>query len=326
MNIQQLEYITALDKHRHFLKASEACFVTQATLSGMIKKLEEELNIVLFDRNKQPVQPTATGKIIIEQAKTALREINRIKEIITEERGDVKGDLKIGVIPSLAPYLLPLFLGHFTQAYPDVRLVINEYTTEKIKEKLKEGSIDVAILAIPLLDKDLNEDTLFYEAFYHYGQLNEAAGKKKFIVPQDINLAKLLLLEEGHCLRNQVINLCELRVKNTTNLKIDYQSGSIESLKQMVDLGMGTTILPELSLLTLNEAHKSKVSAFAAPHPVREIGLAYYTHFVKKNLIEALKKSILASVPEDILLKKNIYVVPVTEGIETEQSPSFRTQ
>jgi LysR family hydrogen peroxide-inducible transcriptional activator len=305
-----MEYIVALDKHRHFLKASEACFVTQATLSGMIKKLEEELNAILFDRSKQPVQPTDIGRKVIEQAKIALCETYRIKHIVDEERGEIRGDLRIGIIPSLAPYLLPLFLRHFTDTYKEVRLIINEFTTEKIKEKLKENLIDVAILAIPLLDKDLQEDMLFYEEFFHYGALKSTV-KKKFIVPADINPNKLLLLEEGHCLRNQVVNLCELRVKETSELKIEYQSGSIEALKQMVDLNMGTTILPELCLTTLNDAQKEKVNNFASPYPVREIGLVYYNHFVKKSLIEALKRSIMATIPESMRSKKNVCILPV---------------
>lgn len=311
MNIQQMEYIVALDKHRHFLKASEACFVTQATLSGMIKKLEEELNVILFDRSKQPVQPTDIGIKILTQARIALREIGRIKEIIDEESGEIRGDLRIGIIPSLAPYLLPLFIKHFTQTYPEVKLIINEYTTEKLKDKLKEGRIDVAILAIPLLDKELEEETLFYEEFYHYGTLNTLVDQKKFIVPTDIDLNKLLLLEEGHCLRNQIVNLCELKVKNTADLKIEYQSGSVESLKHMADLGIGSTILPELSLTTLTKQQKEKISSFVSPYPVREIGLVYYNHFVKKGLIEALKKSILRSVPEKMIQKKDICVLPI---------------
>jgi len=311
MNIQQLEYIVALDKHRHFLKASEACFITQATLSGMIKKLEEELNVILFDRSKHPVQPTDIGKKIIGQAKIALQETNRIRDIISENTGEIKGELRIGIIPSLAPYLLPLFIQHFMETYKEVKLIVNELTTEKIKERLKEGHIDVAILAIPLLDKDLKEENLFYEEFYHYGKLNSSGKKKKYILPEDINMNELLLLEEGHCLRNQVINLCELRVKDNSALKLDYQSGSIETLKQMVDLNMGTTILPGLSVLTLTENQKSKISTFVSPFPVREIGLVYYRHFTKKSMIDALKKSILATIPETMLLKKDMCVIPV---------------
>lgn len=311
MNIQQLEYIVALDKHRHFLKASEACFITQATLSGMIKKLEQELNVILFDRSKQPVQPTDIGKKIIEQARIALQETNRIQEIVSENRGEIKGELKIGIIPSLAPYLLPIFIQHFMETYKEVKLIINELTTEKIKERLKEGLIDVAILAIPLLDKDLKEENLFYEEFYHYGELNSADANKKFILPEDIDLNKLLLLEEGHCLRNQVVNLCEMRNKDSEGLQLDYQSGSIETLKQMVDLNMGSTILPGLSVLTLTETQKTKISTFVSPFPVREIGLVYYRHFTKKSMIDALKKAIIDTIPETMLLKKDMCILPI---------------
>lgn len=310
MNLQQLEYIVALDKHRHFLKASEACFITQASLSGMIKKLEEELGVVLFDRSKHPVQPTDIGKKIVEQAKIALLEINSIKVLINENTNEIKGELRIGIIPSLAPYLLPLFIQHFMETYKEVKLVINELTTDKIKKRLKEGRIDVAILAIPLLDKDLKEENLFYEEFYHYGELN-SSNQKKYILPEDINMNKLLLLEEGHCLRNQVINLCELRVKDNSALKLDYESGSIETLKQLVDLKMGSTILPGLSVLTLSEDQKSKLSTFEAPFPVREIGLVYYHHFTKKRMINALKIAILDTIPKTMLLKKNMCVIPI---------------
>ncbi|MDR7209389.1 LysR substrate-binding domain-containing protein [Flavobacterium piscis] len=312
MNIQQLEYIVAVDKYRHFLKASEACYITQATLSGMIKKLEEELNVILFDRSKHPVVPTDVGKKIVAQAKIALRETNRIKEIVTEDSGEIKGDIRIGIIPSLAPYLLPLFISDFTDTYKDIKVIINEMTTEKIKQKLKEGFIDVAILALPLQDKELIEDTLFFEEFFHYGELNvNCDKKKKFILPEDINFNKLLLLEEGHCLRDQVLNLCELRVKDSKDLRIEYQSGSIETLKQMVDLNLGSTILPELSLLTLNDKQKKKLNNFSAPYPVREIGLVCYSNYVKKNLIKALKKCILDNIPDKVLTKKDICVLPI---------------
>jgi LysR family transcriptional regulator, hydrogen peroxide-inducible genes activator len=312
MNIQQLEYIVALDKYRHFLKAAEACYITQATLSGMIKKLEEELNVTLFDRSKHPVEPTDVGKKILAQAKIALRETNRIKEIVIEDTGEVKGDIKIGIIPSLAPYLLPLFISDFTNTYKDIKVIINEMTTEKIKQKLKEGFIDVAILALPLQDKELIEDTLFYEEFYHYGELNVNSDKKKeFILPVDIDFNRLLLLEEGHCLRDQVLNLCELRIKDSKDLRIEYQSGSIETLKQMVDLNLGSTILPELSIFTLNDKQTEKLNRFSAPYPVREIGLVCYSNYVKKNVIEALKKCIIDNIPDKILTKKDISVIPV---------------
>lgn len=309
MNIQQLEYILAVDKHRHFLKASESCYITQATLSAMIKKLEEELNVILFDRSKHPVQPTDIGKKIIEQAKVALREIYRIQDIIQEDSGEIKGELRVGIIPSLAPYLLPLFLKSFLDTYANVSLTINEYTTNEIQEKLKEGHIDVGILAVPLLDKELLEETLFYEEFLYYSDCDTLYKSKKYILPKDVDPNKLLLLEEGHCLRNQIINLCELRIKDTNSLKLNYQSGSIETLKRMVDLHMGCTILPELTTTTLNEEQKQKLNRFEEPRPVREIGLVTYRHFVKTKIIQALKKSILQSIPDTMLDKDSKEII-----------------
>lgn len=311
MNIQQLEYIVAVDKHRHFLKASESCFITQATLSAMIKKMEEELNVILFDRSKHPVQPTDIGKKIIEQAKISLREINRIQDIIQEDKDEVKGELRIGIIPSLAPYLLPLFLKDFLNTYPNVSLTINEFTTNEIQEKLKESHIDVGILAVPLLNKDLMEETLFYEEFFYYSDNDLLSKSKKYILPQDIDPNNLILLEEGHCFRNQIINLCELRKKDVSNLKLDYQSGSIETIRRMVDLNMGCTILPELTMLMLNEEQKKKINHFEKPTPVREIGLVTYRHFTKVKLIQALKKNILLSIPETMLDKKCKTVIPL---------------
>ncbi len=311
MNLQQLTYIVALDKHRHFLRASEACFITQATLSSMVKKLEEELGVILFDRSKSPLQPTAIGRKIIDQAKMALREVEGIKMVIDAEKDQLRGDFRIGIIPSLAPYLLPLFIRDFTETHREVKLIVNELSTQELTKQLKDSEIDVAILAIPLLDNELREETLFYEELFHYGATMKTTQSKKLLAPKDIDFNKLLLLEEGHCFREQVLNLCELRQMNTADFPIEYRSGSLHALKQMVDLDIGSTILPELSLLTLSEEEKLKVNNFAPPYPVREIGLVYYHHFAKKSFMEALRKSILASIPKNILLKKNICILPV---------------
>lgn len=311
MNIQQLEYIIAVDKHRHFLKASESCFVTQATLSAMIKKLEDELKVILFDRSKQPVVPTDIGQKIIAQAKISLREIYLIQDIIKEDADEIRGELRIGIIPTLAPYLLPLFLKDFLINYPNISLTINEYNTHKIQDKLKDGLIDVAILAIPLTNKTLIEEHLFYEEFFYYSENESLADSKSYIIPKDINLTTLLLLEEGHCFRNQMINLCELRTKDLNNLKIDYQSGSIETLKRMVDIQMGSTILPELALATLTKEQKMRVNKFEQPSPARQIGLVMHHHFIKKKLIEALKKTILNSIPKEMTSRNNIAIIPI---------------
>lgn len=311
MNIQQLEYVLAVDKHRHFLKASESCFITQATLSAMIKKLEEELNVILFDRSKHPVEPTAIGKKIIEQAKISLREIYRIQDIINEDKDEIKGELRIGIIPSLAPYLLPLFIKNFLDTYKDVAVTINEYTTNEIQEKLIDGSLDVGILAIPLLNNDLKEEPLFYEEFFYYSNTEILSQSKKQILPKDVNPNNLLLLEEGHCFRTQIINLCELRKKDFTSLKLNYQSGSIETIRKMVDLNMGCTILPELTLSMLTLEQKKKLSRFEKPSPVREIGLVTHRHFIKEKLIKVLTDCILNSVPQSMLDKSCKTIIPL---------------
>lgn len=210
MNLQQLEYIVAVDITRHFVSAAERCFVTQATLSMMIKKLEEELGVVIFDRSKQPVVPTETGQRLIEQAQTILHEINRMKEIVQEEKDEVRGTLKLGIIPTLAPYLLPLFLRAFMKKYPLVNLQIFEMITDTAIQKLKQNELDIAIMATPVNNPALREEPLFYEQFVVYASSDEKL-MKKYLLADDIDVNRLWLLEEGHCLRSQVINLCELK-------------------------------------------------------------------------------------------------------------------
>ena len=198
MNIQQLEYIVAVDNCRHFLKAAEKCFVTQATLSMMIKKLEEELGVKIFDRSHQPVIPTETGNKIIAQAKIIIQENNRMKEIVKEEQGQLSGELKIGIIPTLAPYLLPLFIQSFLKKYPSVRLKISELTTSNIIQKLEHRDLDVALLSTPLNLTFLKEEILFYEPFIAYTSSKDTILNKKLILAKDIDIHRLCLLEEGH--------------------------------------------------------------------------------------------------------------------------------
>jgi LysR family transcriptional regulator, hydrogen peroxide-inducible genes activator len=298
MNLQQLEYIVAVDMHRHFVNAAKSCFVTQATLSMMIQKLEDELQVKIFDRSKQPVVPTESGIAIIAQAKIVLFEAARLKEIKNELSDELKGELRLGIIPTLAPYLLPLFLNSFLKKYPKVRVKITELFTEQIIEKIKNQSLDAAILATPLRDASLKEQPLFYEQFVVYASAKEEIMKKKYVLPGDIDVNHLWLLEEGHCLRSQIINLCELRKKEVENSNFEYQAGSIETLRKMVDMNNGITVLPELAVNELTAAQKKRVRYFKYPYPVREISIVTYRHFVKQRLLDALKKEIIQSVPE----------------------------
>ncbi len=300
MNLQQLEYIVAVDKHRHFLKAADACFITQATLSMMIKKLEEELEVIIFDRSKQPVVPTDIGRKIIAQAQVVLRETGHLKELAKTIKNEVQGQLRIGIIPTLAPYLLPLFLYDLLRKYPQVKIRISELNTDQIIEQLSNDLIDVGILATPIAAEGIKEYPLFYEKLVAFVSGNEETLNKKYILPEDIDVNRLWLLEEGHCLRSQMMNLCELRNKNTDLGNLEYEAGSIESLLKIVEINKGITIIPELAMNTFDEKRKSQIREFMAPVPVREISLVTYRHFIKTKLLEVLKHEITDAVAKFI--------------------------
>lgn len=310
MNLQQLEYVVAVDKHRHFAKAADSCFVTQATLSMMIKKLEQELDLVIFDRSKQPVVPTEAGKLVIEQARTILRETELIKHLSASLKTGLQGELRIGIIPTLAPYLLPLLLPRFLKKYPSIRLKIQEQTTDQLLQLLSADKIDVALMATPLTDKNFKETPLFYEEFKVFVSATDKNFKKKYLLPEDIDISKLWLLEEGHCLRAQTLNLCELQKQQARVHNIDYETGSIESLLKITEINDGITIVPELATLNFDKKLKEKLRHFKPPVPVREISLVTYRHFIKKKLLELLQKEIIESVkPHLHNPKKEAHVV-----------------
>ena len=294
MNLQQLEYIVAVDTLRHFSSAAAKCNVTQPTLSMMIQKLEEELEVKIFDRSKQPVQTTEIGQTVVDQARMILGEAGNLKKLVAQQKGAISGDLRIGIIPTLAPYLLPLFLSRFLKDYPLLKLKISELTTDEIVAKLNGRQLDVGILATPLKIPSIQELPLFYEQFVVYASQNEKKiMKKKYLLADDIDVNRLWLLEEGHCLRSQVVNLCELKRKETLLQNLDYEAGSIETLRKMVDMNSGITILPELALRDLTKLQLENIRYFKSPAPVREISIVTYRYFVKSHLIEALKKEIL---------------------------------
>lgn len=308
MKLQHLEYIIAVDNYRHFARAAEACFVTQPTLSMMIQKLEIELGVKIFDRSKQPVIPTEMGELIIAQARVVLREKNKIGQIVNEQQRIVSGSLELGIIPTLAPYLVPLFITQFLRKYPLVRIRIQEVTTELLIDKLKKGQIDVGILVTPFNDAAIRETPLFYEAFMVY---SSHTFEKAYLLPEDINPNELWLLEEGHCFRSQILNLCEL--KKQTNSHLQYEAGSIETLKQLVEKHQGVTILPELAIRTLSPGEKKRLTPFKSPVPTREVSLVTHRDFIKKNKIDALKEEILTSLPPEVCKKEDYFRVSLQE-------------
>ncbi|GGH75599.1 LysR family hydrogen peroxide-inducible transcriptional activator [Filimonas zeae] len=314
MTFTQLEYIVAVDMYRHFAEAAQHCFVTQPTLSMQIHKLEEELGVKLFDRSKQPVLPTEAGVEIIEQARRILSERNALTEMIDSRKGIVNGELKVGIIPTLAPYLLPLFITAFTKKYPQVRLVVNELTTSNIITKLREGKIDCGILVTPLQEQGIKEDVLFYEELMAYVSKNNEAYKKNYVLAKDIDPDKLWLLEEGHCFRSQIVNLCELRRSGKT-AHFEYEAGSLETLRRMVDLNDGITILPELASLDFSGQQMKAIRHFKHPAPVREVSIVTHRDFVKRKLVEVLKHTILQSIPDKLRKNKKQQVVPVVDHL-----------
>lgn len=311
MNLQQLEYIVAVDTLKHFSAAAAKCNVTQPTLSMMIQKLEEELDVKIFDRSKQPVQTTEIGQTVIDQARMILGEAGNLKKLVAQQKGTISGELRIGIIPTLAPYLLPLFLNQFLKKYPLLKLKISELTTDQIIERLNAQHLDAGILATPLKNPTLQELPLFYEQFVVYASQAEKMMKKKYLLAADIDVNRLWLLEEGHCLRSQVVNLCELKRKEALLQNLDYEAGSIETLRKMVDLNSGITILPELALRDLTKAQLKNIRYFKSPAPVREVSIVTYRYFVKYHLIEALKKEILANVPKEMTIQGKHDVAPI---------------
>lgn len=298
MNLQQLEYITAVDTCRHFVLASEKCFVTQPTLSMQIQKLEEELGVKIFDRTKQPVIPTEVGTSIISQARVILREAHMLKEIIADQKDNMTGELRIGVIPTLAPYLLPPLFQQIRQKYPQLNLVIKETITEEILHELKNNRLDCGVVVTPLKDSAIKEDVLFYEELFVYVSKKNALFNKKYVLASELDPNQLWLLEEGHCFRSQVLNLCELRKYSDIHFK--YETGNIETLKRMVDKSDGITILPELAVREFTPAQLRFVKKLKEPSPAREVSIVTHRDHIKTKLIKTLKEEILLIVPKQM--------------------------
>jgi len=292
MTLQQLQYIVALDDHRHFVRAAESCFVTQPTLTMQLRKLEEELDVVLFDRSSHPVRPTETGARMVAQARVVLREAEQLHALVDELHAGFNGTYRIGVIHTLAPYLLPLFLPRFAAAHPNVRLVIDERKTSRILKALRKGDLDLGILVTPVDEPDIEEIPLFQEPFLAYLPKGHALRRRKNLERSDLGGQALWVLGEGHCFRDQALSLCD-RPSSGGHENVLYESGSIETLKNLVQNGSGMTLVPELSVSN-DDPH---VRHFAKPAPVRQVSLVVRKPFVRRRLLEELADCIRKAVP-----------------------------
>ncbi len=290
MNVQQIKYVIAVSKTGSFGQAAEMCFVTQSTLSTMVARFESELGITIFDRKTKPIRTTSEGSYILQQLKVISNEMNNLKEVVKELKGEVIGDLKIGAIPTVAPYLFPYFLQEFIKKIAYINFEISEIPTEKIVENLLSRDLDIGIAAIPLKHPDLIELPLYQEPFLLFDKVDKNTNKKFTI--SEIDYKRLWLLEEGHCMRNQVEKICELRQERMINGNLIYKSGTIGTLMKFVNNNNGVTLLPQLATLDLSQKEQEHLRVFEDPTPVREIGLIVHKHFVKKNLLEELQKNI----------------------------------
>lgn len=303
MTLQQMEYIVAVYRLRHFAKAAEHCGVTQPTLSAMIQKLEQELGVKLFERSSQQVVPTAIGRLVVEQAWRVISRARKIKDIVEEERNALSGVFRIGILPTIAPYLLPRFFTRLMEEYPDIDFRVSEMKTADCKKALARGEIDVAIIVSLGEIEGMEQDNLYFEQFIAYVSENDSLFQSKSIRSADLPGHFLWLLDEGHCFRDQLVKFCN--IKSACDSKLTYSLGSIETFMRMVEAGQGITFIPELALDQLTESQKRLVRPFAIPIPTREVVLLTTKTFVRKGIKQMMINEIRDSVPQRMLKMNN---------------------
>ena len=303
MTLQQLEYIVAVYRTRHFVKAAEACGVTQPTLSAMIQKLEAELDVKLFKRSSQQVMPTAIGKVVVEQAWKVLNRARKLKDIVAEEKKSLTGTFRLGILPTIAPYLLPRFFPRLMRENSSLEIRVVEMKTADIRRAIDRGEIDAAVMVDTGDLDDYALTTLFYEQFLAYISPSDQLSAKKSIKTSDLSNELLWLLDEGHCFRDQLVKYCQLKAAKTSQSA--YSLGSIETFMRIVENGQGVTFIPELATMQLTPTQKELVRPFAIPIPTREVVMATSKAFVRQSLLDMIVGQIRNSVPEKMLKLNN---------------------
>lgn len=286
MTLQQMEYIVALDKYRHFVLAAEACGVTQPTLSAMIQKLEEELDVKIFSRDRKNISPTRIGEKIIRQAKIALNETQRIKEVVADESTSMNGNVRIGILPTIAPYLIPDFIYHFRKAYPNVSLFIDEKENKSLIQDLRFGNLDIAITTPPEAHANILEIPVYVEKFVAYFSEDCCSKVRQMIVNGNLPPEQMWILKEGHCIPNGGINLCEDKeIGNHI-----YEAGSIDTLIKIVDRNGGYTIIPELHISTLSEKQKGNIQVLNVNPPAqRTVSILIKDDFIRERMVRDIQ-------------------------------------
>ena len=312
MTITQLQYVLAVAEYQNFTLAAEKSFVTQPTLSMQVQKLEDELDILIFDRSKKPISVTEVGQKIVSQAKNIVNEANRIKDIVDQEKGFIGGEYTLGIIPTIMPTLLPMFLKTFIKKYPKVNLIIKEQNTDGLIRNLQDGHLDAAIAATPLEVEYIKERPLYYEPFVGYVPPSNKLHTLANLNPEDLDINEVLLLKDGHCFRDGIINLCKSS-KNFEDEHFQLQSGSFETLVNLANEGLGMTLLPYLNTLELDEKKKQNLRYFNNPSPAREVSLIYHKSELKIQITEAIK-DVISSVVRGAIAFQDVKIIsPITK-------------
>ena len=309
MTLVQLKYIVAVDTYRHFATAAEKCFVTQPTLSMQIHKLEQELDLIIFDRSKQSVVTTPVGAKIVDHARIILKESTQIPEIVKQNKNIYSGSFRVGIIPTVAPYLVPRFLRNFTQKYPEIHLVFEEAITSDILTKISQDQLDAGIIATAPEPGNIKEIILYNEPFVGYISKNHPLANKKKISINDLESDEMWLLNEGHCLRDQVLNICKKVMVNTAKKQVQFESGNLETLKKLVEQNFGMTLLPYMASQEINEQDGAVTRSFIHPEPQRVIRLIHGRLYLKKPIIDIFVNEILDTIPTELKKKKTNILV-----------------
>lgn len=298
MTLTQLSYIVAVDKYRHFATAAEKSYVTQPTLSMQIHKLEDELEVTIFDRSKSPVIPTEVGEKIIEQAKTILKESKQLSDIANFKETELRGTFKVGIIPTIAPYLVPLFLRSFVQKYPLVDLVFEELLTSELIENLGNDQLDAGIIATPTKQSFIYTEDLYVEPFVGYLSTSHPLIEKEKLTVNDLDRTNIWLLNEGHCFRDQAVKLCK-DTKKVNRAAIEFKSGNLETLKRLVEQNFGMTLLPWTAVQEFDgKCANAVIKEFEDPVPSRKVRLVFGRKHLKQTIIKSFKSSICRNVPD----------------------------
>ena len=307
MTITQLKYTLAIAEHKNFTKAAESCFVTQPTLSTQIQKLEDELNVIIFDRGKKPIELTDVGRKIVFQARNIVNEAERIQDIVDQQKGFIGGEFRLGIIPTIMPTLLPMFLKNFIKKYPKVKLKIEELTTEEVLARINDGHLDAAIAATPLENETIKERVLYYEPFVAYIPEKHRLKNKKTIEISDLDIEDMLLLEDGHCFRDGVLNLCKT-FKDQAEEGFQLESGSIETLIKLSNEGLGMTLLPYLHTVDFREKLNHNLRHFTEPSPAREVSIIYHKSELKMQIIDAMH-NVISGIIRGAIAFQNVEII-----------------